>query len=345
MLKAALDSVLCQTYQDFEIIVIDDGSTDDTPTVVKAYGDRIRYVRQPNGGLGVARNRGLELATGEYVAFLDSDDVWFDFKLELQVALLRAMPAIGFLFTDFTVLHSDGRHTPRGSRKWLAQPDRDWSAIYPTRTTVGSLGVHVPPVPTDCAVYAGRLYREFLSEPLVLPTTTLARRAAIGSLRLTERMTIFDDWEFFAVLGRDHDAAFVDIDTAFNRSHDEPGRITRCSALSKAESYLEIVTRVWKGDRSFATAHGDLLRRVEGAALLAVAREALLASKHGVARNALAQWRAVGVREGRQRALAYSLLASLPAGRQLLRAGIISRKMLRSFITGGHAHHPVNPAA
>jgi len=74
----AINSVLCQTYQSFELIIVDDGSTDDTPEVLSRYKKhaRVRIVRQQNGGTAVARNTGLRLACGEYIGFLDSDDFY-----------------------------------------------------------------------------------------------------------------------------------------------------------------------------------------------------------------------------------------------------------------------------
>jgi len=75
-ITAAIDSVLAQTCRDYELIVIDDGSTDTTPNLIASYGTIIRVVRQPNAGGGPARQRGIEQARGNYVAFLDSDDVW-----------------------------------------------------------------------------------------------------------------------------------------------------------------------------------------------------------------------------------------------------------------------------
>lgn len=81
LLREALDSVFAQTFTDFELIVVDDGSTDDTPAVIAGYGECIRFFRQENGGPGAARNLGIQNASGEYVAFLDSDDVWFPWTL------------------------------------------------------------------------------------------------------------------------------------------------------------------------------------------------------------------------------------------------------------------------
>ena len=93
-----LDSVVAQTYRDFEAVVVDDGSTDDGPERVAAYADgRIRLVRQPNGGVAVARNRGVSEARGEWVAFLDADDEWAPDHLATLVDLMARYPHCGMV--------------------------------------------------------------------------------------------------------------------------------------------------------------------------------------------------------------------------------------------------------
>jgi glycosyltransferase involved in cell wall biosynthesis len=98
----AIESVLVQTVTDLEVIVVDDGSSDNTGEVLKAaYGDRIRYYFQSNQGASVARNRGVEEARGEWIAFLDSDDVWEKDKIEWQLkALRRFRPSCRACYTD-----------------------------------------------------------------------------------------------------------------------------------------------------------------------------------------------------------------------------------------------------
>lgn len=96
-LGEAVESVLNQTYRDFEVVVVDDGSTDGTEDLVRRFG-RVRYVWQPHSGIPAARNRALAEARGEFVAWLDSDDLYVPDKLEKQVAYLDAHPECEIVF-------------------------------------------------------------------------------------------------------------------------------------------------------------------------------------------------------------------------------------------------------
>jgi len=102
-LPDALDSAIAQTLRGIEIIVVDDGSTDDTPAVLARYSGRIRVVRQPNRGLAAARNAGLAAAHGSYVSFLDADDVMMPTKLAEQVAVLDRAPSVGWTYCDVLI--------------------------------------------------------------------------------------------------------------------------------------------------------------------------------------------------------------------------------------------------
>jgi GT2 family glycosyltransferase len=99
LVDEAIDSVLAQTYRDHEIIVVDDGSTDDTQQVLQSYGDAIRLVTRRNGGSCAARNTGLEQAQGDYIAFLDSDDLFLPGKLELQLKGFDRFPSAGMIYS------------------------------------------------------------------------------------------------------------------------------------------------------------------------------------------------------------------------------------------------------
>jgi glycosyltransferase involved in cell wall biosynthesis len=108
-LPEALASVLGQTHEDLEVIVVDDGSTDNTPDVLASVKDpRIKSVRTTNRGDSAARNTGLSMAHGKFIAFLDADDRWRPNKLELQLQVLNAEPEVGFVFGDFVRFDANG---------------------------------------------------------------------------------------------------------------------------------------------------------------------------------------------------------------------------------------------
>jgi glycosyltransferase involved in cell wall biosynthesis len=108
-ISAAISSVLRQTYESFELIVIDDGSTDETAQVIRSFTDqRVLFVRQANHGRSAARNRALGMARGRYIAFLDSDDEYLPDKLSLQVAYMDRHPDIGMIYTSAQCINAAG---------------------------------------------------------------------------------------------------------------------------------------------------------------------------------------------------------------------------------------------
>ena len=110
-LKETIDSVLKQSYKDFEYLLIDDCSTDNSPEIVKAYAEkdsRVKYIKlRENSGAAVARNTGLENAQGSYIAFIDSDDVWYADKLEKQLAFMREKNE-AFTYTKYEHITEEG---------------------------------------------------------------------------------------------------------------------------------------------------------------------------------------------------------------------------------------------
>ena len=127
IIRKSVDSVLQQTFRDFEVIVVDDGSTDNTREVLVAYGDKLHYSFKKNGGIASARNHGLKIAAGEYIAFLDSDDYWKPEKLQQQVACFREHPEFGLVATrcitntvdeNFQTI-SDNKKRRSGKSGWI----------------------------------------------------------------------------------------------------------------------------------------------------------------------------------------------------------------------------------
>jgi glycosyltransferase involved in cell wall biosynthesis len=111
-IREAIDSILTQTFTDLELLVVDDGSTDGTGAIVGAITDpRVRRIDQPHRGISAAMNRGLAEARGEYVARLDSDDVWLPDMLATQVAVLDERPGVGVVYARAQGMEEDGTIT------------------------------------------------------------------------------------------------------------------------------------------------------------------------------------------------------------------------------------------
>ena len=128
----ALDSVVNQTYQNWEVIVVDDCSTDDTVEVIKEYikkDNRIKYYKlEKNSGAAIARNMAIDFATGKYIAFLDSDDVWFSEKLTKQISFMKENN-YGFTCTSYTKIDEQGKYL---NRTIVAKPKSNYGEILKT---------------------------------------------------------------------------------------------------------------------------------------------------------------------------------------------------------------------
>jgi glycosyltransferase involved in cell wall biosynthesis len=125
-LACAIRSVLEQTYRPVELIVVDDGSTEPLEPIVRSVAPEARYIRQPNGGDAAARNRGLDEAHGEWIAFQDSDDVWHPEKLACQIQMLRSDPDVGIVCTAKRAIDETGRvvggQWKRMHSGWVVEP-------------------------------------------------------------------------------------------------------------------------------------------------------------------------------------------------------------------------------
>ncbi|HXQ69952.1 MAG TPA: glycosyltransferase family A protein [Pyrinomonadaceae bacterium] len=117
-LRAALESVFAQTYRPFEVIVVDDGSVDDSGIIAQSFPE-VRYIQQANQGVAAARNNGIEAARGDFYAFLDQDDLWKPEKLKLQIDYLQSHPETGYTLTQQQFFLEPGATLPPWFRKEL----------------------------------------------------------------------------------------------------------------------------------------------------------------------------------------------------------------------------------
>jgi glycosyltransferase involved in cell wall biosynthesis len=199
----AIQSALKQTYDNYEVLVVDDGSSDNTPEIVRGFRDeKLRYVRhEKNRGVGAACNTGIAEAKGELIAFLDSDDLWMPEKLERQVACMKRHPEVDAVFSDVEIIEN--------------------------ATTIPSLIALMRSFPQlldkdrkrqEYVFSARQLYLCLLEEVPIKPTVLLVKK------NIFERVGLFDltalgceDWEFLLRLAHAACFGYVDMPLAIQR--------------------------------------------------------------------------------------------------------------------------------
>jgi glycosyltransferase involved in cell wall biosynthesis len=205
----AIGSVLNQSFKDLEVIVIDDGSTDNTEQVVYQFCGPIKYVRQANAGRSVARNHGIKLAEGEYIALLDSDDLFEPQKLEQQVALLDSSDDLGFVYTGFEFIDLSGR-TLEKSRLYTLNPPR-----------------------------RGKIFKHLLYFAFISLSTVVARREcfrAAGLFEPTRHQA--EDYDWLLRMARLYETDFVPESLCLIRLHEN-----NTPAAFTAEATVQVLTK------------------------------------------------------------------------------------------------------
>lgn len=257
LIGRALSSVLPQCGEGDEVIVVDDGSTDDTEARLAPYRGRVAYKKVPNGGAGRARNLGMDLARNPLIAFLDSDDEWLPGKLRLQRALFQARPDVLSCFTDFGYKHSSGSERRR----------RNFAGCE--HLIEGFLGPRVPfssiaPLPegqSDFELRVGDLYPWLLNDEFGQIGSVALRRALVErGVRFPEDLRTREDWEFMARLAREGPIAYMDIETELVHLHDGP-QLTKLDALMTIEARLRVLPRLWGADKKFLAEQGARYER------------------------------------------------------------------------------------
>lgn len=198
-ISEALDSAIAQDYPELEIIVVDDGSADNTREIVSAYGDRVRLIAQPNQGSAGARNKGIQHAQGKYIAFLDADDVWWNHKIRFQIEALIAS-GHKMTYSRFIWWHPDeqGQYT---------QPQTEFE--QPANSNLSS-----------AAIVTGWPYAELLLDCIVWTSTVIVEKAELENVGMfDEQLRKGQDYDLWLRLSRRIDMLGLEQATALYRIH------------------------------------------------------------------------------------------------------------------------------
>lgn len=253
----ALDSVFRQSFTDYEVIVVDDGSTDDTREIVGRLGDRVIYFHQKNQGLAVARNSGLRLATGDYITYLDADDVWEPDNLKMKAQTLRAVPGLGGVFSEFSIFDDDGERHARGTRElfpFFARTGKSFDDVFLSthelQTTDGrSVGIR-----------HGHVFDALFWGNFILPTSMLFSRAcamSVGDFRPELRTQ--QDYEYWLRFTQQYPLAFLSEALVRYRRH--PAQLTDYSRIENIFLAVHAIIDGYEQDFSERGRRDDWVRR------------------------------------------------------------------------------------
>jgi len=225
-IRQALESVLAQTYPNIETILVDDGSTDDTPSVVAPFLDRITYHRQRNGGLAAARNTGMSLARGEYIAWFDADDLCAKDRILAQVAYLASHPDVVAVGSNFSAFDADiGTFDKAHAARYYTQIKKNGlDGLFPNVIDFDGSGIDWAPqaLGKSYRVHSGDVWQRLVLGNFIHPPTLTMRKEArerAGWTRLGNRRG--GDWEYIIALAKLGPLAFIDDALLEYRCHPE----------------------------------------------------------------------------------------------------------------------------
>jgi glycosyltransferase involved in cell wall biosynthesis len=217
-LPPAIESILNQSFKDIEIIIVDDGSTDDTKTAIEPYTDKVQYIITEHRGPAHARNVGMKAARGTYIAFLDSDDTYKPYKIEMQVSFMEDHPEVGMVYTEFSASYANGTFEEFHLKTYHdTYFEKDWhyKDIFPVKGQFSSLSADQP-----INYYIGELFEFILQGPLIPSPTILFRKKILEIVGFqNENYRFGEEYEFTVRICKHFKAAFLDIPTYIHHYH------------------------------------------------------------------------------------------------------------------------------
>jgi glycosyltransferase involved in cell wall biosynthesis len=274
-LRQAIDSALAQTFQDREVIVVDDGSTDDTREVVASYEGQVRYEYTYNGGCAHARNVGMAVAKGEYLTFLDSDDLVYPYMLEIETRVLDLHPEVGMVYAEMSAFDDDGffdrYHLKKYHESAYRDPQHGYDQIYRESASLRELGVlpaeltNEDPTLLERRAYFGNIFDWYLTNIGVFQNNMLVRRNVVSQVGpRNERTRYWEERDYILRISRTHRVCFVDVPTYRLRYHSNQlsstaGANGRYVWARKQQELLHIFKRHALADAAYYSAHRQRL--------------------------------------------------------------------------------------
>ncbi len=331
IIERTIDSILAQTYQDVEVVIVDDGSSDDTrDCIARRYGadPRVRYVHKENGGPATARNVGFKQARGEYIALLDSDDTWFPWKLSLQIRCMERYPEIGMTWTDMQMIDAEGRVADPTHLRTMYTNYRLFPTdeIFPRSVALGEIAPDLADIVGEARLRIGNIFSKMVMGSLVHTSTVVLRRSRldlVGGFNETLRYS-GEDYDFHLRTAREGDVALLDL-PAIRYQQGMPDRLTaKRYGIHMATNALRTLEAVLERDRPQIDLPDQMIRRKLAYAHAWVAHEQL---DLGHVREARAHYLA----SLRQHLWQPELLKPITFAALPLGAGVPLRRWLRSI--------------
>lgn len=289
-LERAIRSVLSQTYANLELLVIDDGSTDSTEeicTQIARRDRRLRYLQQANGGVAAARNLGLEHAIGEYVAFLDSDDWWRPFKLELQLEVMQSFDDVGLCWTDMTSVDVDSNeleHSYLTSFFKKAYTRAPFSELFPRSTDIElDIDDQAPGARFHrVSVFYGDMFEAMLWGNLVHTSTALFRRSLLKNVRgfRVDLRRTGEDFDFYLRLSQHTKLALISAPTSYYRVGGDDQLMRPGLGMFMALNYIKTLRVVLEDAKVRERIGEQTANRMLAKAYLAMSYKALRRGKY-----------------------------------------------------------------
>nr|WP_321399867.1 glycosyltransferase family A protein [uncultured Desulfobacter sp.] len=251
LISKSITSVLDQLSPGDELIIIDDGSTDDTESLIqqKFNTPLIRYIKTGNQGAGAARNLGIKESKGKLIGFIDSDDPWLPGKLSVQRKIMEDRGDIVCCFTDFKTTKSDGMVYSNGISFRLKSGPPWIDQLKTERPLDDVVDTHI--FGNNHSIFYGSIYPVLIDGNYIPVGTSVTRKALLNpdDLFATDVKT-YEEWEFFGRVAKRGDVAFVNIETLHVIAHDGP-RLTDIDYIRRIEVEFKILQRVWGTDSDF----------------------------------------------------------------------------------------------